>query len=529
MKKQTMAILAVVFVVLAALIYQGFFKKEKSTFTLAEVVRGEIPQEVSETGQVKKGEEIKLGFKNAGRIEKNYVEVGEETKAGDILAKLETKDLEIQLQEAKAALSMAQAKLDKLLAGASSEEIQKTRTAAANAKTALGNANQNLEDVKAQAAENLNAAYEDGLNALEDAFLKAENSQNSVDLIQRTYFTANDQEGLKIKENKEKIIGATSQIKSFSKENIGLSLRQTKEKLSEISTALKAIREICQSPVYLGLVSVADKSSLDNHRGYINTALTNISNSEQAITSTKLTNEANINTARARVSSAEGSLIAAEDDLALITAFPRQEDADLYQAQVRQAEAQVQLLENKIEEAVLKSPIQGQITDVKKRVGELVQSLPSDVVIAILPTDPFEIEVDIYEEDVVKMKIDNEVEISLVAFPGQTFRGKVVSIYPAEKLIEGVVYYKVIIAIERPPEGIKPGMTADVVIQTASKDNVLFISQSAIEEKDGKTIVKIVKGKNLEDREVQIGLKGSNDMVEVVSGLNEGETIAIPK
>jgi len=526
MNKKAISGIIIVFVIIIG-IYFGLIRKEAPALNLVKVGRGDIVQEVSETGQVKKGEEIKLSFKNSGKIEKIYVEVGEEVKAGDVLAKLETADLTIQLQEAKATLGISQAKLDKLLAGASSEEIQKAKTVVANAKTALQNANQNLQDLQAQAAENLSAAYEDALNVLEDASLKAENAQNLVDLIQRTYFTVNDQEGLKVKESKEKIIEATSQIKSFSKENIESSLSQTKEKLSEISEALKAIRETCQSAIYLGVVSAADKSSLDTHRGYINTALTNVVNSYQAITSAKLANETSLNVAKAQVSSAEGAIIAAEDDLALITASPRQEDIDLYQAQVRQAEVKFQLLENQIREAVLRSPIDGQIVKVEKRVGELVQSMLQDAVIKLLPEIPFAIEADIYEEDIVKMEIGNPVSISLVAFPNRVFKGKVILINPAEKLIEGVVYYEITIGFEEIPEGIKPGMTADLVIKTASKENVLTIPKDAIQKKNGKTIVEVFKNGEIQGREVEIGLRGSNDMVEVLSGISEGEEVIL--
>ena len=257
------------------------------------------------------------------------------------------------------------------------------------------------------------------------------------------------------------------------------------------------------------------------------TVISNIANAQQTIASTKLTNEYNINTAKTTASSTEGTLLVAKDSFNTLTASPRQEDVDLYQAQVDKARAEVQILENKIQEASLKSPVDGQIIEIKKRAGELVQSALSDSVVIILPTDTYEIEADIYEEDVVKMNIGNEVDISLIAFPDQTFKGRVISVDPAEKLVEGVVYYKTIIDFEKIPEGVKPGMTADLVIKTASKENVLIIPRNAINKKDGKTIVETLNGKNIGEREVKIGLEGNNDMAEIISGLNEGEKVII--
>jgi multidrug efflux pump subunit AcrA (membrane-fusion protein) len=145
----------------------------------------------------------------------------------------------------------------------------------------------------------------------------------------------------------------------------------------------------------------------------------------------------------------------------------------------------------------------------------------------MIPDNPFQITVDIYEEDVVKLAIGNAVEIKLTAFPDKIFKGKVVSIDPAEKIIEGVVYYEAKIELEDYPETIKPGMTADLTIKTVTKENVLAIPGAAIEEKDNKTTVQVFKKRHLETREIEIGLKGSNDIVEVISGLEEGEEVAI--
>jgi len=184
-------------------------------------------------------------------------------------------------------------------------------------------------------------------------------------------------------------------------------------------------------------------------------------------------------------------------------------------------------LENQIEDTVLRSPVDGQVTKINKRVGEQVQPMLKDPVISLLPVAPFEVEVDIYEEDIVKINVGNSVDIVLTPFPDEILKGKVVSIDPVEKLIEGVVYYEITIDFEDPPEKLKPGMTADVIIKTASRENVLVIPEEAIEKKDGKVIVQVFIGKTPQEREIEIGLIGSDDMVEVISGLKEGEEVVI--
>jgi len=496
-------------------IYQIFFKKGKTEFTLYEVAWGNIVQEISETGQVQKGEEINLSFKASGRIREIYVKVGDQVDSGENLAKLETAELAIQLQEAKAVWDIAQAKLNKLLAGPTQEEIKVSQTAVENSQVSLDTSLQGLKDV-----------YEDALNVSDDSYLKIYNAFNEVDSIQRTYFTSNDQESIRVRENKNKVSSAMVQAKTYldiakansTDEKIDTSLSEMKKALEVTSDALKIIRETCEESTYRSLVSSTNKTSLDTHRGYINIAITNLANSQQSIISAKFT-----------IESAKVTLQAAEDNLDLKTAPARQEDIDLYQAQVNQAEAQVQLLENQIRDATLKSPTKGQITKINKKAGEMTQPALQEAVIILLPATPFEVKVDIYEEDVVKINIGDPVEISLISFPEKIFKGKVITINPAEEIIEGVVYYEVVIDFEEAPEGLKTGMTADIVIKVASRDNVLVIPKTAIEKKDDKSLVKVLKGENFGEREIKIGLIGSDDNVEIISGLEEGEKVVITK
>lgn len=502
MKKIIISI--VIFLLLAiGIYYQFFLKKAKVEFTLAEVVRGTIFQEISETGQVKKGEEINLSFKNSGKIEKIYVRVGDKVESGQVLAKLETNQLQIQLEEAKAGLTVI--------------EAQKR-----DAQISLDSARQKLEDTIATANEKIEKAYKDGLSVLDDSYLKIYNSFSFIDLLKRTYFERGDIESISIGEDKDAIERALNQAKFYikaakssqNKEDIDIALSKIEESLLKTKTALEDARNITGKGAYREIVSIADKNILDTHKLNINNAHSNIVSSQANISLTKATSRAEINAAQSQILNLENQL---------------QEDQNgLYQAQLKQAQAKLNLLESQIKEAKLLSPAAGQITEIKKRVGELVQPLLQDAVISLLPLTPFEIETNIYEEDIVKINIGNQVDISLVAFPEQTFKGKVVAINPAEKVIERVVYYKVTIIFEEEiPQNIKPGMTADLKIKTISKENVLIVPQEAIQKKDGKTIIQVLKDKIIEDREVEIGLEGSNDMVEIVSGIIEGEKIII--
>ena len=392
-----------------------------------------------------------------------------------------------------------------------------------------------MRDVKKDGEEDLKAAYEDALNDLDDAYLKISNAFNTADLIQRTYFAINNQEGVKVQENEDKIENARDRVKPYldtakdTKDygDIDIALSKTKLNLEIVADSLEIIRNSCEVGTYKSTVSSTHKSSLDTQRGYINTALTSIVDSQQTISSTRTTNEVNINTYQGKVNMAKGELQAAGDNLAKITAPPRQEDVDLYQAQVNQAQAKVRLLEKQIGDTVMKTPVDGQVIKINKKVGEIAQSALQDSVITLLPDSPFKIEVDIYEEDIAQMEVGNPVDISLVAFPDDDVEGKVTFIDPAEKIIDGVVYYEVSISLPLYPQGVKPGMTVDLVIRTDLRENVLFLPEAAITKKNGKSIVEILEGDVFKEKEIEIGLEGSDNLVEVISGLREGEEVVV--
>ena len=533
MKPKTIIFAFILLFVIVAAGYKYFPRSEELTYDFTIVEVGNIIQEVSATGQVKRGEEINLGFKSSGEIEEINVEVGQKVKEGQVLVKLDTTQLQIQLQEAKAILETAQINLSKLLAGASQEEIQVAKTTVDNAQTSLEQALQSLENIETQAEEDLKAVYEDALIIIEDSYLKTYSAFNVAELVQQTYFPLDAQERLEVRDNKDKIKQAANEIKAYlntakavpTNGDIDIALSVTEKALEDASDALKFIREICNEPAYRDMVSLGDKTSLDAQRGYILTALTNISNSEQAISLIKITNTTNIDTAQAKVSSAEGALKAAEDQLTLLIAGPRQEDIDLCQVQIKQAQSKVQLLQSQIRDAFLKSPFEGEVIRLNKKQGEQVQAMMSDIVISLIPQVSFQIEVDIPETDIGKVDLKDPCSISLDALPEIEFSGKIMEIDPAESVIQGVVYYKVKASLEAEEDKIKPGMTANISITTDSRENVLILPQRAVIKKNGNKMVKIPVKRGFQEVEVQTGLIGSEGKIEIVSGLKEGDRV----
>jgi HlyD family secretion protein len=522
MKKKKIIIISIIAISAIVLIQQIVSRSNDFDIELFKVEIGNVYQRVSETGNIKSGEKINLGFKTSGTIENIYVAIGDQVQLNQSLIKLDADILNIQLVEAEANLEITQAQFDELIAGSTVEEIT-------SAETTVENAKQSLANIQASAEETVNQSYESGRTILNASYSSASLALTVVTNLKRDYFGSTDQEGILVRAKEIEISGSLAEAENKineaeinqTEENIDAALAQLKTSLEVTYNALTIIRETINSTSYKDVISSTDKTSLDTQKTNINTALTNVISAQQTISSAKISKQTNINTA-------EGVLRVAEDQLALITADPRQEDINLYAAQVKQAQAKVDILRNNIAQTTLRSPVHGIVTEINKRIGETVQPSYTDSVITILPANPYQIETNIYEEDIVKVQIGNLVEIELVAFPNQVFNGRVTSIGPAEELINGVVYYSLTIDFEdETPAGIKPGMTADIIIITDSRENVLIVLEDAILETNNKKIVKIYKDKEIEEREVEIGLIGFDGMVEIISGLEEGEEIVL--
>ncbi len=528
--------------------YQNFFKEKDQIFSLAEIIQGNILEQVSSTGTIIPVQKIELAFKTAGKINQVLVQVGDKVKAKQDLVKLDDSELYIEKQQSVASLELVQAKLNQLLAGESPEQIEVYETAVKNAEksvqdaeVALKNTQQNLEDVKSLGQIDLDQAYEDVLNILDDAELKSYNVFNTVDLIQRTYFTANDQESLIVKENKNKINDWVSQIefyiesaKNQNTENAkDIALLEVNKILNQISNSLTVIRNITEEPVYRSAVSSTDKTSLDTHRTNVLAVLTAILDTQQTISSIKVANQTNINialakedTAQSNLNAAQGNLQASKDELALIKADPRETDIALYQAQIKKAEAVLSLIQKQIQNAVLESPISGTIISIYGEKGETVKI--GNSVIVMISESKFQIDVDIPESDIGKIDLGQPTQIVLDAFPRQKFFGKVTAIEPAETIIQGVVYYKITIGLNEIDEKIKSGMTANIIIITNSRENVLMVPQRAVKEKEGKRYVRIpapTSHAGFQEIPVETGIKSSDGMIEIISELKQGDKV----
>jgi len=104
----------------------------------AVVARGGVTQTVSVSGSVNAAGQVRLNFKTAGRLAEIYVAAGQQVTPGQPLARLDTTDLIVALNQAQANVGSAQASYERTISGASGEDLAIARQSVDNAQKTLG-------------------------------------------------------------------------------------------------------------------------------------------------------------------------------------------------------------------------------------------------------------------------------------------------------------------------------------------------------------------------------------------------------
>jgi len=274
---------------------------------------------------------------------------------------------------------------------------------------------------------------------------------------------------------------------------------------------------------------------------------------------------------KAQYDSLAASLREADARVAQMKAQREQSNAQLASSQRRVAQVKATL--NRFDDVLQKhqaiTPIDGIVTNLPVRVGETVvpgvQNSSASLIMTIADMSLITAEVKVDETDIVNVKIDQQADVTIDAIPGKTFKGHVIEIGNTAILrstglaasqsavsSQEAKDFKVVVALDNPPEEIRPGLSCTAKIITATRSKALSIPIQAltirqkgdlepekpgtvkaaakvdpVAEKERKQELQgvfVVKGGKAEFREVKTGITGTTD-IEVLSGLQEGDEI----
>jgi HlyD family secretion protein len=242
------------------------------------------------------------------------------------------------------------------------------------------------------------------------------------------------------------------------------------------------------------------------------------------------------------------------------------------QKRVALSQAQLKRANDVLQRTMAISPIDGVVTNLPVRVGETVvpgiQNSSASLIMTIADMSLITAEVKVDETDIVSVKLSQIADITIDAMPGRTFKGRVIEIGNTAILrstglaasqsaisSQEAKDFKVVVALDNPPEEIRPGLSCTAKVTTATRQKALTIpiqaltvrqkgdlepakekSKDAVQasvapdpaaEKARKEEIQgvfVVSGEKAVFKKVDTGITGATD-IEVLSGLNEHDEI----
>ncbi|MBI5400810.1 MAG: efflux RND transporter periplasmic adaptor subunit [Candidatus Yonathbacteria bacterium] len=486
----------VILVAVAIGLYFISGKKTSAPQNTAKVLRGNITQEVSVTGRVKAVTTVDLGFEKTGRIQNVYVKVGDHVEQGALLA-------EIESSTAQAALQEADARLAELKRGSRPEEIAVKEAELAKYTQDLTNAYSGVPDTSDDAFTKTDDAIHSKIAGTFSGFKTSSykltfpvcDTQLDVNTAWLRYTTEIDIDLWRTERTAFPVLPTQNDLKN--------TLDGTAQHLEKTRAFLESLNRA------LTLDCTITNTGLDTYRANVNTARTNISTAIAAV-----------NTKGQTIASLALTVAKVRNELSLLRAGTASEVVAAQEARVLSAQGELRKLK-------IYAPINGTVTKVDAITGEFANI--ATPLLSIISDSSFEMDAYVPEADIAKIKIGDTARVTLDAYGSDVLlSGRVFIIDPAETIIDNVPTYKATLHFAKDDVRIKSGMTANIDIATNARTNVLYLPSRAVITKDGRKFVTVLNADNTTtETPVTTGLKGSDGLVEILSGVNEGNLILV--
>lgn len=490
------------------------------TFT---VERGEVAVEVSESGALEPVRVVEIKSRVPGRIESLLVDEGAIVEQGQLLARIDPREIKQQVEQGSAQVESAQASAERARIALEMEaeqarlqlrqaeiryeqakreaETQPTLTQAAlkNAENALKTAQDNLRllrEVK-HPQERVEVA-----NAVRDAETRTQearrNSERLQNLLEKGYVSRQQVDAAQTA-----LVSAESQLRN---------LQQRQQQLAQQHSI-----------------------EIQNAQAQVESAQAELERARASAVQDELKRKA-LEAAQADLQNAR---------LRLREIEMRQLELKQARASERQAISNYQNLMIQFSETDVRAPMRGVVTRRYREVGELVMSGTTGFgegtpILQVADLSQMRVRLNLNELDVAKVRVGMPVEITVDALPERTFKGTVRKIAPAaqnsgQSTALGVVKFAVEVYLNQTDDALRPGMTARCRILTAQKTDVLRLPLEAIGKENGKDYVLRIlpdqtepNGKPKTEKVlVKIGLRSAS-YAEILDGLREGDKVQKP-
>jgi len=538
MNKKAIIILLFLFVLLGG----GYFvfskishNKTQPKYILTQVKKDTISLSVSGSGNVEALSEVNISPNVAGKIQAIFIKKGNFVKEGQLLAKLDTSDLEnaisgleTQIQTTKMNLESAQKNLKKLENSTKDllEKLDKTYRDTFDFAVSLFN----LFSTFFTEIENwaTKSSFGDEMSDL-DYYRHVVN----VYLLQKENLIGDEEEkefqGLKNEYKNLQLLYKT--LNSFSsKESLDSFFKELNNfliKLFEFSKRNKDTIIFFNETIRdYNLISPIPSSITQFQLSKFQTFTESLSNSKLTLKSNLL----QIETTKNSLENLEKDIENQKINIETLKLNLEQKEKDLFHTK------------EKLKDYEIRAKISGEITDLSDTIKKGDQVSPSTVLGKITTKEKI-IKISLNEIDAAKIKIGQKAILTFDAVPELTLTGKVIEIDKVGTVSQGVTSYGIKISLDTDDERIKTGMSVNAEIIVEAKVDVLTLPNSAIKSEGNLRYVQLIeapeeikkklkigtavtlpKEVKIKNQPVEVGI--SNDtMSEIFSGVSEGDIV----
>ncbi len=285
----------------------------------------------------------------------------------------------------------------------------------------------------------------------------------------------------------------------------------------ELELALRGAESLLhQTEAQLGIDGVNIKEPLpDEQISAVRTAIANRDDARaqlaraKRLMSQRLLPQADLETAETRVRVTEAAYQAAVESVQSL------------KASLRGLRAACDLAQKKLADAVIKSPVAGQVSERLVHPGEFIPQ--NAQVVTIVQMNPLKLRTAVQERYAGMIQPDLPVKFSVESYPGETFEGRVANVSPA--VDQGTRTFVVEVLVDNRNRRLKPGFFTKGVILVRRDENLMAVPEEAVSTLAGVSNVYIVSNKKVRQQIVTLGAR-EGKLFEVVSGLKGDELLA---
>ncbi len=489
----------------------------------ASASRGVIEQTIDATGSIIAGNEARLNFQQSGIINAVRVKIGDAVKAGDVLAELDTADLQLGVQQAEA-------------------QLQQSKNSVRNAEQAIIIAQANYSRTVEGTREADLKAAQAALQSAQANYTKVTRGQSSDAAAAQAAVEAAQANLDKVKAGPtaEDLAGVTAQLQN-AEASLKLAQSAYDRAFSRNPAGIGGSPEALQLEQATNNFNLA-KSNYDKVAKGADAAQVRAAEQQLASAQASLSRFTGANDAASRaaaqqaIESAQASLErlqqpARDFDLAQLTAQIEQAHVALDSAKTTVTLNEIALVQarRRLDQAVLRAPFDGVVGSVNVREGESATAAgaASSAIVMADITD-FHMDVTVDELDVTQLRVGQPVEIAVDALPGVKVAGKVERISSTGTKSSGVVNYSVRVSLDAGNPALRSGMSGTASIIADRKENALLVPANAVrlDNANGKSFLSVRNGNQTRDVEVTTGLRNTTS-VEILSGLADGASVVV--